>query len=394
LAQAILAHDAEGTPGESRSTWHQGSAMKVSSQSNSLSHSSLKTFDAVLNDALGDTFYHQSIIPLAVITLVLAWQARPSTSEEIPAGFRKFQFSYISVWVFCAAADWLQGPYVYALYDAYHYSRQQIAQLFLAGFASSLVFSCIVGALCDRYGRKRCAIAYCVLYIASCLTKHVRLYWVLMLGRITGGIATSLLFSCFECWMVSEHLGRHRFSGGLMSYMFGLMYTSNYCVAIVSGILGEFLNDGFELTPCTKGSVIYLGGPLGPFDLAIVFLLVGSCLIVGLWDENYGQDDRGDTGPQQSFAANLAEALQLLRTDRRMWLVGLAVACFEGSMYAFVFNWTPALDSKTVPPPYGLIFALFMMSCMCGASVSTLVDGAVTPLRSLLLTFRGGEAAS
>lgn len=31
------------------------------------------------------------------------------------------------------AGDWLQGPYVYALYDHYGFSRGQIGKLFIAG---------------------------------------------------------------------------------------------------------------------------------------------------------------------------------------------------------------------------------------------------------------------
>jgi len=62
-------------------------------------------------------------------------------------------------------------------------------------------------------------------------------------------------------------------------------------------------------------------------------------------------------------------------------------------MYAFVFNWTPALSSTVVPPPYGLIFALFMMSCMSGASVSTLLDGVVSPAWRLMAIYGAGCAA-
>jgi hypothetical protein len=54
-------------------------------------------------------------------------------------------------------------------------------------------------------GRKKAALLYCVTYIASCITKHSADYYVLMLGRFFGGIATSLLFSAFESWLVAEH---------------------------------------------------------------------------------------------------------------------------------------------------------------------------------------------
>lgn len=46
---------------------------------------------------------------------------------------------------------------------------------------------------------------YCITYILSCITKHSPHYKVLMIGRILGGIATSLLFSAFESWLVAEH---------------------------------------------------------------------------------------------------------------------------------------------------------------------------------------------
>ena len=54
-------------------------------------------------------------------------------------------------------------------------------------------------------GRKLAGLAYVLFYMASCFTKHSPNYWILMLGRFFGGIATSLLFSAFESWLVSEH---------------------------------------------------------------------------------------------------------------------------------------------------------------------------------------------
>jgi MFS family permease len=55
-------------------------------------------------------------------------------------------------------------------------------------------------------------------------------------------------------------------------------------------------------------------------------------------------------------------------------------------MYAFVFNWTPALDSEAIPPPHGLIFAAFMMACMIGASVTTIVGESVKAISRVMVT--------
>lgn len=127
------------------------------------------------------------------------------------------------VWFLAITADWLQGPYVYELYASYGWSKADIARLFVAGFASSMLTGTFIGSVADAWGRKFCAILYCILYGLACLTKHVNVYGVLMLGRLLGGAATSLLFSTFECWMVGEHK-RCGFPDGLLRYMFGLMF--------------------------------------------------------------------------------------------------------------------------------------------------------------------------
>jgi hypothetical protein len=47
-------------------------------------------------------------------------------------------------------ADWLQGPYVYAVYDSYGFNQGDIANLFIVGFGSSMIFGTIVGSLADK----------------------------------------------------------------------------------------------------------------------------------------------------------------------------------------------------------------------------------------------------
>lgn len=48
------------------------------------------------------------------------------------------------------ASDWLQGPYVYALYESYGFEKKDIGVLFIAGFLSSAVFGTFVGSLADK----------------------------------------------------------------------------------------------------------------------------------------------------------------------------------------------------------------------------------------------------
>eukprot|EP00927_Polykrikos_kofoidii_P045891 TRINITY_DN4002_c0_g1_i1.p1 TRINITY_DN4002_c0_g1~~TRINITY_DN4002_c0_g1_i1.p1 ORF type:complete len:502 (-),score=71.55 TRINITY_DN4002_c0_g1_i1:27-1532(-) len=343
------------------------------------------------------SFYHKSLLPLLLITLALAWFTRPSTRETISPSFRHFQINYLVAWFLCVGADWLQGPYVYALYASYGYNTHEIAQLFVAGFVSSMIFGCFVGSFADTFGRKKTCLAYCLFYILSCLTKHVNIYWILMFGRITGGIATSILFSGFECWMVSEHTLRHGFSGDLLSYMFGLMFTIMYLVAILAGFVSQLVVDSAMFRPISVGSNFYIGGPLGPFDLSIVLLVFGMIWIMTRWRENDGKSltvgGVVDTRSGVGIAGMLLNAGRSLLLDYRVCLMCVVVSCFEGAMYAFVFNWTPALESKEVPPPYGLIFSAFMMACMCGTSVSSILSNSITPTVRLALTCMLGVIA-
>jgi len=90
---------------------------------------------------------------------------------------------YLCVYLMAAASDWLQGPYVYALYSGYGYVQSDIAILFVAGFGSSMIFGSFVGGMADSGGRRKFVIIFALTYIASCFTKHVKDFNVLLLGE-------------------------------------------------------------------------------------------------------------------------------------------------------------------------------------------------------------------
>ena len=81
--------------------------------------------------------------------------ATPRGAASRSAAAARFELTFLTAYLLLTAGDWLQGPYVYALYHAYGFSKRDIATLFVAGYASSLVFGFCVGHLADRYGRKR-----------------------------------------------------------------------------------------------------------------------------------------------------------------------------------------------------------------------------------------------
>ncbi|CAH2048400.1 unnamed protein product [Thlaspi arvense] len=259
------------------------------------------------------------------------------------------------------AGDWLQGPYVYYLYSTYGFGKGEIGQLFIAGFGSSMLFGTIVGSLADKQGRKRASITYCITYILSCITKHSPQYKVLMVGRVLGGIATSLLFSAFESWLVAEH-NKRGFEQQWLSVTFSkAIFLGNGLVAIIAGLFGNYLVDSLSL------------GPVAPFDAAACFLAIGMAVIISSWSENYGDpSENKDLLTQFKNAASaIASGEPLTLSDEKIALLGAIQSLFEGSMYTFVFLWTPALSPNDEDIPHGFIFATFMLASMLGSSIAS-----------------------
>lgn len=308
-----------------------------------------------------------------VLTLAVTWINRSrrnanTNRKALDDRFRSFQRTYLLVYLPCMMADWLQGPYVYALYESYGFTRGDNALLFTFGYGCSALFGTFVGSLADKLGRRKLATLYCFLYAISCMTKHVNSFTVLLLGRLTGGIATSLLFSVFDSWMVSEH-NRRNFDPELLSGTFSLAVFGNSMVAILAGELGQVVADQIDLTNVT-GSV-YFGGYCSPFDLAICFLVFAVTAIFFTWGENFGSKSSSASGGALQDSMSLA--ISTLKQNQQVLLLGVICALYESSMFIFVFMWTPALTEEGAPKPeYGHIFATFMVMAMLGSQVFSL----------------------
>ncbi|KAK6926061.1 Molybdate-anion transporter [Dillenia turbinata] len=292
----------------------------------------------------------------ALVAVVVALEMSKTKKDRISTSpaFSSFKNNYLFVYSLMMAGDWLQGPYVYYLYSTYGFGKGEIGQLFIAGFGSSMLFGTIVGSLADKQGRKRACITYCITYILSCITKHSPQYKVLMLGRVLGGIATSLLFSAFESWLVAEH-NKRGFDQQWLSVTFSqAIFLGNGLVAIASGLVGNLLVDFLSL------------GPVAPFDAAACFLTIGMATILSSWTENYG-----DPSESKDLLTQFRAAAVAIASDEKIALLGAIQSLFEGSMYTFVFLWTPALSPNDEEIPHGFIFATFMLASMLGSSIAS-----------------------
>jgi MFS transporter, MFS domain-containing protein family, molybdate-anion transporter len=81
---------------------------------------------------------------------------------------------------------------------------------------------------------------------------------ILIVGRVLGGVALTLLWTVFESWMVTEYNARGLAESSLpISGMFGIMTTANCINAILAGVLAHCV-------------VLALGSKSDPFIMGVV----------------------------------------------------------------------------------------------------------------------------
>ncbi|KAF9009908.1 hypothetical protein BDQ17DRAFT_1387989 [Cyathus striatus] len=289
-------------------------------------------------------------------------------SLESWKAFRSLTWKYLVVYGTVMGADWLQGPYLYTLYrEEYDFPERLVALFFVTGFVSAGVAAPIVGVLADQYGRRKLCLSFCILYSTACLLITVPKFPALLLGRVLGGISTSILFSCFEAWAISSSTSL-LLPPQQLSTILGRATLLNGFMAALAGVASNKLVE--RTKSCTS-----------PFLASAMVLCVGWLAIRGLWNENYGR--RGDAGSETGGdtvdllqLGRMWQACRIVRSDMKLIVLGLVQTCFEGSMYLFVFLWVPTLQEVTpsdnsVSLPLGYIFSSFMVSMMLGSLVYT-----------------------
>ncbi|KAK6935594.1 Molybdate-anion transporter [Dillenia turbinata] len=132
------------------------------------------------------------------------------------------------------------------------------------------------------------------------------------------------------------------------------IFLENGLITILSGLLGNLLVD-------TLGF-----GPVSEFDAAACFLAIGMAIIMSSWSENYG-----DPSEKKDLLTQFRTAAVAIASGEKIALLRAIQTLFEGSMYTFVFLWTPALSPNNEDIPHGIIFAAFMLSSMLGSSTAS-----------------------
>ncbi|KAJ2916535.1 hypothetical protein MD484_g3883, partial [Candolleomyces efflorescens] len=283
---------------------------------------------------------------------------------------------YLLVYAIVMGADWLQGPYVYSLYrEQYGFPERMVAVFFVTGFLSAGLAAPLVGVWADQHGRRRLCLAFCITYIAACACIAIPYTPILLLGRLMGGVSTSILFSAFESWLISASTSSGVASSDLSTIM-GRATLLNGLVATGAGVVSN------QLVGVTSSFV-------SPFIASAALLILAWVVIRGTWTENYGSGG-GQADSDLFQVKRLGQAWSIVKRDPLLLVLGLTQTCFEGSMYLFVFLWVPALQEHTMLAtlPLGYIFSSFMISMMLGSLCYTGVTSIAARNAS-----RGGDSS-
>ena len=237
---------------------------------------------------------------------------------------------------------------------------------------------------------------------------------------LLAGMATSILFSAFESWLINEHrrVGRSvRIGGGLTRISSARLRRGNAGHDLCQRVFRQ-LGRGDHLRHCGPIDRQYLWLRVGerdrdwnwidglgvfsaPFDSAILSFIAMCVLLVTTWSENHGD---ANAPVSQSFISaynsiksgafdrlSCRSSRSSFSSDRKVFLLGIVQALFEASMYVFVLEWTPALtqalgqsvidkkDNTKPPIPHGYVFASYMVAMMMGSNSFKVLCNYATP---------------
>ena len=98
---------------------------------------------------------------------------------------------------------------------------------------------------------------------------------ILFLGRVLGGLSTTLMYSVFESWMVTEYHHQHLDeAGGSLNDIFGTMSTLNCIVAIIAGLFAQAVSD-------------FTGTQKAPFMTSVACLVMAFMTISKQWVDSF-----------------------------------------------------------------------------------------------------------
>ena len=306
-----------------------------------------------------------------------------------PKLLANLSWKFLPVALLFRASNWLQGPYFYKLYSSKNSILQDLpggmTTLYVSGYVAGMTAGTLIGSFTDRCGRRNGCVLCGLAFAFTCLTAHSNNLWVLLFGRLTAGIASTLLHSAFEAWLVSEatRIGGAEQKLSLVSSVLSSQTSMSSFIAIISGAVATYAVNAVGVT--------------GASDLALCLLFLGLILMFATWRENVGvrveagveestNNDESRGGEKvQGSGSRRRSAMSVLTSHPSVIALGVVQVAYEGTMHIFITLW-PEILQETVEQeenvPFGYIFSGFMVSVMVGSalykSYTTRVDSGKT----------------
>lgn len=146
---------------------------------------------------------------------------------------------------------------------------------------------------------------FCITYTLACVCILVPYIPLLLLGRVLGGVSTSILFSAFESWLVSSASSSALPSADLSTIM-GRATLVNGIVATGAGVVSNQL-------------VGWTGNFATPFIASGALLVFGWVVIRSSWGENYGSGG-GVTSGDMFQIKRMGQAWSIVRNGAHLSL--------------------------------------------------------------------------
>eukprot|EP01006_Ploeotia_vitrea_P028400 TRINITY_DN61104_c0_g1_i2.p1 TRINITY_DN61104_c0_g1~~TRINITY_DN61104_c0_g1_i2.p1 ORF type:complete len:448 (+),score=-7.28 TRINITY_DN61104_c0_g1_i2:87-1430(+) len=298
-------------------------------------------------------------------------------------------WTYCTVFWIMSGADWLQGPYLYSMYESFGLTDVEIGHILATEYISAILLGTLVGALADVWGHKTCCVMYGVIYGSSCLVNHLHSvhHGFLFLGCMLDGVAISILRTAFESWLTIE-ADRQKISSPDTMLILSISQFGNSIAAILAGIVGHVIVETFG------------GSYVNTMDVACICLIVGSVVTQVLWSGNTASQRKREA--QKSMILNrqgrtkrttqrshwqqlcnlsvdvlkmLKNAFNTLRTEGNVLKMGLFDSLFESTLMLFIMIWSPVMarykdGTSSSFLSSGVIFSSFMVCIMAGTKLS------------------------
>eukprot|EP00928_Gymnodinium_smaydae_P019015 TRINITY_DN1725_c0_g1_i12.p1 TRINITY_DN1725_c0_g1~~TRINITY_DN1725_c0_g1_i12.p1 ORF type:complete len:547 (-),score=76.09 TRINITY_DN1725_c0_g1_i12:425-1909(-) len=345
------------------------------------------TIVAVVPEAATDDFaqfYRLSCVCLMICSAVAIYISCPAItpSPDCTASFYKFRRRYLIAWYVCATVDWLQGAFLFALYE--DVIKVPTGILLAVGYGSSILMGPVSGFLGDRFGRRRCCLLYCFTYGIACFLLHVVDFFPgLVLGRFLSAFSQEILWTSFESYLVTAYTNEG-LPGDSLGNIFAWMFFGNFlCAIFFGGLVAQFMVDR---TTLQKGAYLCYGDHFAPFTLALCLCAVGAILIYR-WKDDLSVEDgapqdavigasttsiRSTASASKRKTSSFAEMGMTLcgaLRQRNVQLCGMAVVGVEGPMFFLIMHFYDTLKSGGTFTSGGYVFASFMMCSMMGSTL-------------------------